>query len=210
MTMLSHSRKEKVLDLILAEVGKTGWTQETIRQAAKRSQCSFDEIMVAFDSDIGEIVRFFNSCVDKKMIKGLRGVKKKESSVRGRIKRAILLRLTILSTNKRAFKNTMAYLSFPQNLTLSLSLLYGTADHIWRSIGDRSTDFNFYTKRALLSGIYLPTLLFWLEDQSEDFRDTSAFIDRRIENIMHIQKLRGTLKDKIEDVGGEFVRGFMK
>jgi len=88
--------------------------------------------------------------------------------------------------------------------------LYGTADHIWRSIGDRSTDFNFYTKRALLSGIYLPTLLFWLEDQSEDFRDTSAFIDRRIENIMHIQKLRGTLKDKIEDVGGEFVRGFMK
>jgi ubiquinone biosynthesis protein COQ9 len=52
--------------------------------------------------------------------------------------------------------------------------------------------------------------LFWIEDRSDGFRDTSAFIDRRIENIMHIQKLRGALKDKFEGVGGEFVRGFTK
>ena len=208
--MLPHLQKKKILNLILAKVCDTGWSKESIQVAAEQSKFSFDEVMTAFDNDIGEIVKFFNRCVDEEMVSGLRRGVKKKHSIRGQIKKAILLRLRILSRNKKAFKNTMAYLSFPQNLTLSLDLLYSTADSIWRSIGDKSTDFNFYTKRILLSGIYLPTLLFWIEDRSDGFRDTSAFIDRRIENIMHIQKLRGALKDKFEGVGGEFVRGFTK
>ena len=142
--MLPHLQKKKILNLILAKVCDTGWNKESIQVAAEQSKFSFDEVMTAFDNDIGEIVKFFNRCVDEEMISGLRRGVKKKHSIRGQIKKAILLRLRILSRNKKAFKNTMAYLSFPQNLTLSLDLLYSTADSIWRSIGDKSTDFNFY------------------------------------------------------------------
>ena len=208
--MSSHVQKKRILNLILAKVCDAGWTKEAVHAAAQRSDFSFDEMMVVFDHDISEIVRFFNRCVDEEMINGLHRSVIKNRSIRDRIKKAILLRLRILSRNKQACRNTMAYLSFPQNLMLSLDLLYSTADSIWRSIGDRSTDFNFYTKRILLSSIYLPTLVFWIEDQSANFSDTRKFVDRRIENIMYIQKLRSTLRDKVKGIGGDFVSGFMK
>src|SRR3546814_10685041 len=72
-------------------------------------------------------------------------------------------------------------LALPQNAATGLACLYRTVDAIWYAAGDRATDYNFYTKRALLAGVYSSTLLFWLNDKSENFAATWAFLDRRIE-----------------------------
>ena len=75
--MLPHLQKKKILNLILAKVCDTGWNKESIQVAAEQSKFSFDEVMTDFDNDIGEIVKFFNRCVDEEMVSGLRrGVKK--------------------------------------------------------------------------------------------------------------------------------------
>jgi ubiquinone biosynthesis protein COQ9 len=74
----------------------------------------------------------------------------------------------------------------PQNAALSARLLYKTVDAIWYAIGDRSTDFNFYTKRALLAGVYGSTVLYWLEDKSEGQAESWGFLDRRIADVMRV------------------------
>jgi ubiquinone biosynthesis protein COQ9 len=74
---------------------------------------------------------------------------------------------------------------------------YATVDAMWRSIGDTSIDFNFYTKRALLAGVYGSTFLFWLNDRSSDCSATWAFLDRRIENVMQVPKLRGKIMERL-------------
>ena len=65
---------------------------------------------------------------------------------------------------------------------------------MWRIAGDTSTDFNFYTKRGLLAGVYGSTVLYWLSDVSEDQKDTWAFLERRIADVMTIPKIQSAIK----------------
>ena len=77
----------------------------------------------------------------------------------------------------------------------SLKGWYNTVDAIWRAAGDTSTDYNFYTKRGLLAGVYATTLLYWLNDRSEGTAETWKFLDRRIQNVMEIPKLQKRIAD---------------
>jgi ubiquinone biosynthesis protein COQ9 len=80
---------------------------------------------------------------------------------------------------------------------MGLILLYRTVDAIWYAAGDRSTDFNFYTKRGLLAAVHAATTLYWLDDRSEGGADTAAFLDRRLTEVMAIPKLRPRLEESL-------------
>ncbi|MBM3515680.1 MAG: COQ9 family protein, partial [Alphaproteobacteria bacterium] len=75
--------------------------------------------------------------------------------------------------------------------------LYRTVDAIWRAVGDKSIDFNFYTKRALLAAVYGSTLLYWLDDRSNNCANTWAFLDRRIADVMKVPKLQAAVRDRL-------------
>ena len=76
--------------------------------------------------------------------------------------------------------------------------MFDTVDAMWRATGDQTSDFNYYTKRALLAGVYSTTLLHWLSDSSADRAKTWTFLDARIEDVMKIQKMRGGLEKSLE------------
>jgi ubiquinone biosynthesis protein COQ9 len=82
----------------------------------------------------------------------------------------------------------LAILAMPQNAVRGLSIGWRSADLMWRLAGDTATDFNHYTKRLTLSALYAATLLAWLDDRSEGWADTSAFLDRRIAGVMRFEK----------------------
>jgi ubiquinone biosynthesis protein COQ9 len=84
----------------------------------------------------------------------------------------------------------MAILAQPQNLSLAARLSWRAVDRIWRVAGDTAADFNHYTKRATLLGVYSSTVLTWLDDDSPEYAETRAFLDRRIEDVMRIEKLK--------------------
>ena len=91
---------------------------------------------------------------------------------------------------EQAVRRALSYLALPRNAALGAKCLYRTVDAIWYAAGDTSTDYNFYTKRLLLAGVYASTLLFWLNDTSEGRAETWAFLDRR---IAEVTRLGGTL-----------------
>jgi ubiquinone biosynthesis protein COQ9 len=78
----------------------------------------------------------------------------------------------------------------PQNLPLALRMSWRSADLMWRIAGDTSTDFNHYTKRMTLGALYGSTLIVWLDDQTDEWSDTAAFLNRRIDDVMKIEKLK--------------------
>ncbi|WP_395463164.1 COQ9 family protein [Wolbachia endosymbiont of Cantharis cryptica] len=120
--------------------------------------------------------------------------------VRERIKLAVQIRLSnyVKLPNYREFlKNVLSFSVLPKNTYFSSKLLYRTVSAIWYSIHDQSTDFNYYTKRAILAGVYSSTILFFINDYSEDFVDTLSFLDRRIDNVMAFQKFKTHLKGVI-------------
>ena len=88
--------------------------------------------------------------------------------------------------HREAVRRGLTFLSLPQNAGLALKILYDSVDEIWRAIGDRSTDYNFYSKRLLLAGVYSATLLYWLDDRSDGQQDTKAFLERRINEVLKV------------------------
>ena len=85
--------------------------------------------------------------------------------------------------------------ALPTHTGDATKLIWDTADAIWTALGDTSQDVNWYTKRMTLSGVYSATVLFWLGDQSEGHADTWAFLDRRIDNVMQIEKLKAQVRE---------------
>ena len=91
---------------------------------------------------------------------------------------------------REAVRRALAILAMPQNLPLALRISWRSADLMWRLAGDTSTDFNHYTKRMTLGTVYCSTLINWLDDQSEGWTDTAAFLDRRIDDVMRFEKFK--------------------
>ena len=111
--------------------------------------------------------------------------------VRDRIRAQLWFRLETMTPAREALRSALAILAMPQNAPRGFALGWRTADLIWRSAGDTSSDFNHYTKRLTLGAVYGSTLLTWLDDQSEGFTDTAAFLDRRLGDVMRFEKRKG-------------------
>jgi ubiquinone biosynthesis protein COQ9 len=114
--------------------------------------------------------------------------------MRERIAAGVRARIEVMTPHKESARRAAAFLALPQNAPLAARLLFSTVDAIWRAAGDQTSDFNYYTKRALLAGVYGSTLLYWLSDSSEDHADTWTFLDGRIGDVMKIQQARGSVE----------------
>jgi ubiquinone biosynthesis protein COQ9 len=100
-----------------------------------------------------------------------------------------------LAPNKEAARRAAALLSLPMNAALGARLMYRTVDAMWRAAGDTSTDFNFYTKRGILAGVYGSTAMRWFTTEDEAVVD--AFLAARIENVMQIEKFKAKAKEAL-------------
>jgi ubiquinone biosynthesis protein COQ9 len=114
--------------------------------------------------------------------------------VRERIAAGVRARLAVLAPHREAARRALAVLAQPQNAALGLKLVYRTVDAIWYAAGDTATDYNFYTKRALLAAVYGATMLYWLEDRSPDGAETEAFLARRLGEAMALPKVAARLR----------------
>src|SRR5882724_6816303 len=123
---------------------------------------------------------------------------------REKVALAIRLRLEANAGNREAIRQALSFLALPANAPLGAKCLYRTVDAIWYAAGDRATDFSFYTKRALLAGVYSATVLYWLNDKSDGFAETWTFLDRRIADVMKIYALRARLDRFAEQLPDPF------
>jgi ubiquinone biosynthesis protein COQ9 len=114
-------------------------------------------------------------------------------ALRYRERVALALRLRLEAADAELARRGAAVFALPQYAATGAGLIWGTSDAIWRALGDSSQDFNWYSKRLSLSAVYSACVLYWMGDSSEGRRDTLEFIDRRIENVMQFEKVKGKL-----------------
>jgi ubiquinone biosynthesis protein COQ9 len=112
--------------------------------------------------------------------------------VRERIRDLVLFRIETFGPRKEALRRALAVLALPQNAMTGARLAWRSSDRMWRIAGDRATDFNHYTKRGILSALYTSTMLVFLDDETEDIVTTRGFLDRRIDDVMKIEKLKAS------------------
>ena len=165
-----------------------GWTAKAVDAAA--SQLGVDPAVarLAFPKDQAGMIDAYIAGVDAAMAAHFTPDVIASLKIRERIRQLVWFRLQAMGPAREAVRSALSVLAMPQNAVHGLSIGWRSADLMWRLAGDTSTDFNHYTKRLTLSALYAATLLAWLDDQSEGWADTAAFLDRRIGDVMRFEK----------------------
>lgn len=179
----------------LHHVPHTGWDEVALRMAARDLEVADSMSWRLFPGGINQVVELWNEDTDKRMLSRLKRFKTKDMRVRDRIALAIKVRLELLDSCKPAVTTTAKYLALPHHTPLGSKLVFKTVDEIWHWAGDESTDYNWYTKRGLLAGVYSSTLFYWMNDSSIEYEKTWAFLEQRIDNVMKL----GAMPKKITE-----------
>ncbi len=194
--MSEHLETEKraLLEAMLPNVAFDGWTMTALKAGADSIGMDAGLVSRAFPGGALEALDFWVRETDRAMIAAFEAQGGTALKIRERVALAVMLRFEIAAPHREAVRRAMTLAAQPHLAPRFLAQLYRTVDAIWYAAGDKATDFNFYTKRVMLGGVYSATMLVWLDDKSEDFSVTRDFLLRRIDNVMQIQKARGKLE----------------
>ena len=185
--------RDRLLLAALPHVPFDGWSEAALATAAAELELGPEAARQAFPGGPVALITYHAAYADRRMEEALKEADLAAMRVRERIVLAVRLRLEQNAPHREAIRAALPILAQPANGPQALHSLYRTVDTIWFAVGDRTTDFGFYSKRALLAGVYLSTLLCWLNDRSEGTQETWAFLDRRIADVMRIQRTRARL-----------------
>jgi len=189
--------REGLLEASLRHIPFDGWTDMAMAAGAKDAGLAPAQVARACPKGVADLFDCFSVILNCRMEVALEGHDLESLRIRDRIALAVRLRLEQNTPYREASRRAAGYLMLPQNAGVAARATWRTVDAIWRAIGDRSTDFNFYSKRSLLAGVYVATFFYWLNDDSEGFADSWEFLDRRIANVLKIPKLRSEVKKRL-------------
>lgn len=187
--------KDKIIEQALKDAPYAGWSMDALRAAAEKAGQK-PQMADALFSDIAGATKYISAFFDARMMEQLERIDIERMRVRERIAVAVQTRLDLMAPYRGGLKAALAHYARPLRSLRAAKPLWTAADHIWTWAGDTSTDYNRYTKRALLSGVMASTLLFWLQDNSPGASATRQFLDRRINNVLSAGKIIGGLKRK--------------
>lgn len=164
------------------------WSEAAVNSAAAQAGIDPAQARLAFPKQPARMVEAWIDGVDAAMVAHFTEEIVAAMKIRDRIAAMIWFRLETITPAREAMRKALAILALPQNVPLGLRTGWRSADLMWRLAGDTATDYNHYTKRLTLSAVYASTLLAWLDDDSEGFADTAAFLDRRLGDVMKFEK----------------------
>lgn len=178
-----------------------GWTGAALARAAADVGVPPERARLAFPGGAAEMIDAWFASVDAAMAAALPPERIAAMKIRGRITALIVARLEAVEPHREALRRALAVLALPQHVAHGVRLGWRAADAMWRQAGDVSADFSHYTKRTTLAAVYGATLMALLDDDSDDFVDTRAFLDRRIAGVMRFETFKARIKP---DPGRQF------
>ncbi|MCR9256657.1 MAG: COQ9 family protein [Alphaproteobacteria bacterium] len=209
MRPIPHPDADRFIEALVPHIPFDGWSRAAVRLAAEDTNLSMIEVDGLFPIGIPQMVEYYLDKRDRDLEEKLKETDLGEMRIRDRIAFAVRSRLEMAEDEVETVRRTLSWFGLPFRSASAAKTLYRTVDTIWHVCGDRSTDFNFYTKRGLLAGVYSSTLLYWLQDSSPDHEATWAFLARRIENVMQIPKLTDRIAAMAPNPG-RFARAFRR
>ena len=192
--MESPSPLEQLRRRLALAVGENsvfdGWTRAAVDSAA--GQLGIDPVhaRLAMPNTQAGMIDVYIQEVDRALEAYFTPERLAGMKIREKIRSLVWRRLEVMGPSREAVRRALAVLAMPQNLLLALRISWRTADGMWRIAGDTSTDFNHYTKRVTLGALYGSTLLVWLDDTTDGWTETAAFLDRRIDDVMRFEKFK--------------------
>ena len=203
-----NKRRDIIVEAALKHVAFDGWSNNAIILGA--IEVGFPDNMVqrAFPNGMSEVVDHFADWSDRRMVAALEVQNLDAMKVRERIHACVKTRVQINAPHKEAIRRLLSYFALPVNTRLAAHLTWRSCSVMWYEAGDRSSDWNHYTKRGLLASVYLTTLLYWVSDEGDDegdFPETWTFLDRRISDVLKTFAVPHQLKSMLSRLPNPFL-----
>ena len=183
---------------IAANAAFDGWGDDARDLAADAAGVDRDVARLAFPGGAVEMIAAWFAHVDTAMLERVPAERLATMKIREKIAALVEARLAETAHDREALRRALAILALPQNALRGAKLGWHAADIMWRAAGDTATDYNHYTKRAILAGVYAATVTVFLDDESEDHAETSAFLARRIDGILRFEKAKASLTGRAD------------
>lgn len=187
--------RARVLAAALPNVAFDGWTDASIRVGAAEAEVDAGLARLAFPRGGVDLALAFHDDADRRLAEILAKAPLETMRIREKVAFAVRSRLELVAEEREAIRRAAALFALPPYIADGARAVWRTADVIWTGIGDSSDDVNWYTKRATLSAVHSSVVLYWLGDKSEGCAATWEFLDRRIEDVMRFEKLKGAVRD---------------
>lgn len=199
-----EQEREKLLGALLARAPFDGFNEASLRAAAEDAGVDRAVLAASCPAGVRDLIDAWSAQADKAAAAALVGEEAQALRIREKASRAVMARIAFFRPHKEAARRATAFLALPFNAAHGGRLAWNAADAIWRAMGDASTDYNFYTKRAILAAVWTSTLARWLADDDPDERATREFLDARIENVMQFEKAKAQMRKAGVDPEGMF------
>jgi ubiquinone biosynthesis protein COQ9 len=192
-----QEQRDRLLEATLTHVPFEGWSHRSLRAGAADIGMQMGLARRLFPRGGDDLLIHLEDWADRQMLARIDRPELLGQRTRARIASLVRARLEALSPHREAVRRAIAARWLPGNAIAATTSLWRTVDLIWETAGDRPGDASFYTKRALLAAVWTSTLLFWLEDRSERFAASWAFLERRLDNVMAFGKVRSQIEDAL-------------
>ncbi|HLY90587.1 MAG TPA: COQ9 family protein [Acetobacteraceae bacterium] len=191
------AERDAAIEAMLPHVPFDGWTLGAVRRGLASIGAEPEDAALLFPGGVADMIEAFCDWADRRMEEGAAAL---DPGLRlhERVRAVIALRLEQNRPFKEAIRRALAVLAMPGHARLAAGCTARTVDATWHAAGDRSADFSWYTKRAILAGVYGATLLYWLRDSSDDDAATLAFLDRRLAGVGQITSVRRRVEGAVE------------
>lgn len=128
--------------------------------------------------------------LDKNFLKETKSNINKITKTNDKISFLLNKRFQLEARNKNLIKKIFIHLIKNNNSNKLLNYIYSVADIIWKISSDRSVDFNYYTKRLILSSVYLKILIliFYRDNLTE--KDIELEIQKSLEHIKLVSQFK--------------------
>lgn len=197
-----------VVAAALPHVPFDGWSDKTLAAAVSDAGVDPGASRVAFPRGGIDLMLAYHRARDAALPGKLAAMDLEGLRFRDKVAVAIDTRLGLVAGEKDLVRRGVALCALPFHAGDGARALWGTADAIWTALGDTSTDYNWYSKRATLSAIYSSALLYWLGDDSQGGARTREFTRRRIDDLMRFEKTKAKIAEN--PVAAAVLRGPMR
>lgn len=191
---LSEAR-ERLLDAALPHVVFDGWSKTALDAAITETGIDPGLARLAFPRGGIDMVAALHRRADRRLADELARADLSTMRMRERVAHCVRRRIELVAEHREAVRRGAALLALPIHAAEGARLIWETADIIWNACGDTATDYNWYTKRMSLGAVYSATMLYWLGDASPNFANSWAFLDRRIEEVMRVEKAKARIEE---------------
>ena len=201
------AERDAAIDVLLPNVPFDGWTWRALRGGLAGAGGDPGDAENLFPGGVADMIAAFCDLADRRMENAAAELALGGMRMPARIRALIALRLAQNRPHKEAVRRALAALALPGHGGTAARCTARTVDAMWHAAGDRAADFSWYTKRAILAGVYTATVVYWLRDVSEDDAATLAFLDRRLADVGRITQVRHRLESVLRRLVPPVLRG---